>query len=382
MYRLAVLLVLSQLTVAQTFTHKTLYNFGASTKDGIGPYSGLVMDKAGNLYGTTYTGGGSTACSGGCGTVFKVTAKGKETILHAFVSTDGANPMVGLVMDSTSNLYGLTSVGGIAQAGTAFKITAAGKFSVLHQFGRTATDGLAPSGPLTIDSAGNLYGTTYGGGTVNAGTVFKLSPRGVETILHSFTYVQPEGANPIGNLIRDSSGNLYGTTTTGGVNDAGIFFSLSASNVETILYNFCSQQDCADGGQPSYIVRDTKGNFFGETFAAGIIYQLTPQGLETPLFSFCLPGGIDCADGGSGYGPLTLSNGTLYGTGNENGTNQVAYSMTTAGSEQDIYDFETFSNGTQPFGGMIMGPGGNLFGTTYTGGAHGSGTVFELVKSK
>jgi uncharacterized repeat protein (TIGR03803 family) len=378
---LLVLVVLSQLTFAQTYTHKTLYNFGVSSKDGVGPYSSLVMDKTGNLYGTTYSGGGSTACSGGCGTVFKVTAKGKETILHAFVSTDGANPMTGLAIDSANNLYGLTYAGGVAQAGTAFKITAAGKFSVLHQFGRTLTDGLAPTGPLILDTAGNLYGMTYGGGTVNAGTVFKLSPKGVETILHNFSYTQPEGANPIGNLIRDSSGNLYGTTTTGGVNDQGIFFSLSATTVETILYSFCSQTDCADGGQPSYIVRDSTGNFFGETLGAGIVYQLTPQGVETPLFSFCLPGGIECADGGSGYGPLTLSNEMLYGTGNENGTNQVAYSMTTAGSEQDIYDFETFSNGTQPFGGMILGPGGNLFGTTYTGGTHGSGTVFELIKN-
>lgn len=370
--------VLSQLAFAQTYTHKTLYNFGASASDGKNPYSSLVMDTAGNLYGTTSIGGGSAACSGGCGTVFRVNYRGKETILHKFVNTDGANPLSGLTIDSANNLYGVTSAGGLVNQGTAFKVTAAGRFSVLHQFGRLANDGLIPQGPLAIDSLGNLYGTTYAGGTSNSGTVYRLSSRGVETILYNFNSTLPEGSNPAGNIILDTAGNLYSTTANGGVNGTGMLFQLSPSNVETVLYSFCSQTDCVDGGYPSYITQDTAGNIYGEAGKNGIIFQFS-GGVETPIFSFCLSGGIDCQNGGSGLGPLTLANGSLYGTGLQDGVSQVAYSLTPTGDAQQLYTFETFADGTEPFGGVIMGKGGNFFGTTYAGGTHGGGTVFELI---
>lgn len=382
MYRLLSfwLLLSSSFLAAQTYTHKVLYNFGASSKDGTVPYGGLVADKAGNFYGTTFKGGGSSVCSGGCGTVFKVTPKSKETILHAFVGSDGSNPIAGLVSDAAGNYYGLTNTGGISGFGTLFKITAAGKFSVLHQFGRIANDGSTPEGTLTIDSLGNLYGTTYAGGVNNAGTVFRVTTHGVETVLYSFSYVAPEGSNPLGNVARDSQGNLFGTTGAGGLYGAGILFEINTASQETVLYNFCSQAGCVDGAEPTYISMDALGNIFGETSVSGVVFQFS-NGVLSPFYSFCLDGGVDCADGGSGYGPLTLINGTIYGTGNMNGTNQLAYSLNTSGNFGELYEFENFGKGTQPLGGLISDSKGNFYGTTSAGGGHGSGTVFELIKN-
>jgi uncharacterized repeat protein (TIGR03803 family) len=190
----------------------TLLHSFAGTPDGEDPYSGLLRDNSGSLYGTTQYGGKG----GGFGTVFRLDVKGKLTLLHSFTGTpDGVNPLAGLLRDAAGNLYGTTQYGGTRGGyGTIFKLNAKGKLTLLHSFG-AMPDGQNPYSRLIRDSAGNLYGTTFYGGTSGYGTVFKLVPGGQLIILHSFNY-SPDGAHPIAGLILDKVGNLYGTTSSGG----------------------------------------------------------------------------------------------------------------------------------------------------------------------
>jgi uncharacterized repeat protein (TIGR03803 family) len=190
----------------------TLLHSFAGTPDGEDPEAGLVRDPAGNLYGTTVYGG----TAGGFGTVFKIDTAGTLTLLHSFAGTpDGENPYAGLTGDSAGNGYGTTKYGGTAGGfGTVFKIDRTGKFTLLHSFAGTP-DGENPVSPLVVDPAGNVYGTTFYGGESGYGSVFEIDTTGKLTILHSFNN-SPDGANPMGGLTRDAAGNLYGTTSGGG----------------------------------------------------------------------------------------------------------------------------------------------------------------------
>lgn len=197
----------------------------AGGADGSSPWSALVRDKAGNLYGTTAEGGSKKNCNGnGCGTVYKIASDGTETVLYAFKGgNDGVGPRGDLVLDKSGNFYGTTaSGGGNLEGGTVFKLAADGTESVLYRFCSQAScsDGAAPTGGVVSDRKGNLYGTTdYGGANClpdGCGTVFKLSPNGTETVLHSFGDGSTDGQNPSAGLIKDSAGNLYGTTLGGG----------------------------------------------------------------------------------------------------------------------------------------------------------------------
>lgn len=188
-----------------------LYSF-AGTPDGEDPQASLIRDPAGNLYGTTIYGG----AAGGYGTVFKLDKTGKLTLLHSFAGTpDGENPYAGLVGDSAGNGYGTTKYGGTAGGfGTVFKISTTGKFSLLHSFAGTP-DGENPVSGLVVDPAGNVYGTTFYGGTLGYGSVFEIDTTGKLTVLHSFNG-SSDGSNPLGGLTRDAAGNLYGATSEGG----------------------------------------------------------------------------------------------------------------------------------------------------------------------
>ncbi len=225
------------------YTESVLYRFAGGTVDGSNPLASLIMDASGNLYGTTYNGGvGWAGLFTGNGTVFKLTPSTsngvttyQETILHSFAggAADGSNPNAVLIIDASGNLYGTTQNGGTNNNGTVFKLIANGNGSytesVLYSFG-SGTDGANPYAGLITDASGNLYGTTNGGGTNGNGTVFKLTATGnsdyTENVLYSFG-AGTDGANPLSTLITDTSGNLYGTTSGGGVNGNGTVFKIN-----------------------------------------------------------------------------------------------------------------------------------------------------------
>ena len=242
-----------------------LYDVPASTR------AGLIMDAAGNLYGTTFLGGNFSS-----GTVFKLAPSGNVTVLHMFGETpdDGVLPQARLVMDSAGNLYGTTGNGGANTFGTIFKIDTAGNYNVLHSF--TGADGAYPSAGMMLDAAGNLYGTTFDGGANNLGVVFKLDTGGNLTVLHSFTGGH-DGAKPISDLIRDAAGNFYGTTAQGGDAGFGTVFRVDASGNVTTLHTFNNTDGSnAAGG----LVMDTAGTLYGTTFQGGtagqgVVFKLT-----------------------------------------------------------------------------------------------------------
>ena len=201
-----------------------LYAFPSSLEASL-PGGSVIEDANGNLYGTTAWGGGAACVN--CGTVFKLrTTGGTFTVLHAFAGgTDGQLPYSGLLRDVAGNLFGTTYLGGAFNGGTAFKLNSTGKETLLHSFG-AQTDGVQPQGALTHDSAGNLYGVTYSGGEFGYGTVFKMDNTGKETILYSFSG-EADGLGPDAGVILDAAGNLYGTTLSGGAFGNGTIFKIA-----------------------------------------------------------------------------------------------------------------------------------------------------------
>ena len=196
---------------AQAQTDTVLHRFTGSPDGALPYYGNLIADPAGNLYGTTPSGGGADA-----GVVFKLNQSG-ETVLYRFTGgADGGDPQAGVILGAGGNLYGTTFSGCSGASGVVFKLDAAGNETVLHSF--TGPDGWGPWAGLVQDPAGNLYGTTAKGGRWGYGTVFKLDTAGVETVLHSFAgYRRNGGSQPLAGLVRDSQGNLYGTTNLGGI---------------------------------------------------------------------------------------------------------------------------------------------------------------------
>jgi uncharacterized repeat protein (TIGR03803 family) len=292
-------------------TETVLHSFGYS--DGAFPESGLLRDKAGNLYGTTSEGGVS-----GYGTVYKLSESGTLSVLHSFAGypSDGANPDRGLVRDAKGNFYGTTYSGGTHDEGTVFEVSATGKETVLHNFGYS--DGAFPLATLVVGAAGNLYGTTSVGGVYGFGVVFKLSKTGEETILHSFAGNPSDGEGPYGGLIRDAAGNFYGTTVSGGSKClCGTVFKVDTAGSETVLYSFSASPD---GYYPTRgLVRDAEGNLFGTTVSGGssnggTVFEVSKAGNETVLYDFSQEG--DTPEGGLVQDSL----GNLYGTASRGGS--------------------------------------------------------------
>jgi uncharacterized repeat protein (TIGR03803 family) len=372
-------------------TYSLLYSFQCSP-DGKTPESGLVQDSSGNLYGTTVNGG-----QYGYGTVFKMTLGGAETVLHSFAGppSDGGYPDYGgLTLDAAGNLYGTTSGGGQFGGGTVFNVTATGTESVLYNFCSRpgCQDGGGPLGGIVRDSAGNLYGTTVTGGTdgicCSYGTVFKLTPGGTESVLHTFEFSSTDGAFPSGNLTGDPSGNLYGTTQAGGAYTVGTVFEVSANGAESLLYSFKGSP--TDGALPlgGSLLRETSGNLYGVTEiggadGTGVVFKLTPEGTESVLLDFNGTGGGAPLDG-----LAKDAAGNLYGTtyADGSGTSCVSYGcgvlfgLTTTGTEIVLHNFtlSSSSDGANPYGGVVRDPSGNLYGTLAYGGALGCGAVFKF----
>jgi uncharacterized repeat protein (TIGR03803 family) len=244
---------------------RVLYSFGGGADGGF-PHAGVVRDASGNLYGTTQS-GGDPSC--GCGVVFKLDTNNKEHVLYSFKGgADGAQPFGNLVLDGKRNVYGTTFIGGDSscQCGVVFKVDKNGTEHVLHAF--TGPDGAGSTGGLVRDRAGNLYGTTMGGGAYKEGVVFKIDPTGKESVLYSFTG-GADGAAPITSVVRDPAGNLYGTTDSGGSGcffGCGVVFKLAPNGHETVLHTFNE----TDGAQALDLVRDPAGNLYGTTLEGGI----------------------------------------------------------------------------------------------------------------
>jgi uncharacterized repeat protein (TIGR03803 family) len=257
----------------KTGKETVLYSFTGSGGDGEYPNAGLLRDNKGNLYGTNEWAGAS-----GYGTVFKVGKTGKETVLHGFGGSDGAYPFAGLVRDSKGNLYGYTAGGGTYSAGTVFMVDDTGTETVLWNFSGGADGGYPFYGYLVRDSKGNLYGTTEGGGASGYGTVYKLTPAGKESVLYSFTGTGGDGGWPYAGVVRDASGNLYGTTDVGGASGYGTVFMVGKTGKETVLHSF----DYSDGESPfAGLLRDAKGNLYGTTYLGGasgygVVFEVTP----------------------------------------------------------------------------------------------------------
>lgn len=325
--------------LSATGAESVLHSFAGSPKDGQAPVGGLIRDGAGNLYGATVAGGAF-----GYGSVFKLAVTGQETLMHSFLGTraDGQSPAGGVVRDTGGNFYGLSG-GGVFKKGVVYKITPNRNESVLYNFGANYADGQYPSASLVSDTAGNLYGVTSQGGVHSAGTVFELSAVGMETVLHSFSGVPGDGANPAGGLIRDQAGNLSGSTFDGGSggctigsgSGCGVVFRLNAKGKEAVLYNFTEVPDGA--GPLGALVRDSAGNMYGTTYY----------------------GGTGSCDDGNGIGC------------------GVIFKVTSTGQESVLYNFTGTPDGAYPQAPVVRDSEGNLYGTTYYGGAYGCGTVFK-----
>ena len=364
---------------------ETLYSFTGGT-DGANPYFGnLILDAAGNLYGTTFAGGSSS----GAGVVFMVTPAGGEKVLYSLSSASGCSPTGGVIRDAKGNFYGTTTGCGANGSGTVFKITAGRTGTVLYNF-TGGSDGGQPFSGLLRDDAGNLYGTTNEGGAagcfgLGCGTVFEVTPDGIETVLHAFAG-GADGENPVGSLVRDSEGNLYGTTGQDGAGCCGTVFQLTPSETENILFSFNFSDGTGPG--PNRLVRDAGGNIYGTTSGGGAsgggtIFKIAADGTESTLYNFT--GG---ADGFAPYGGVIRdAKGNLYGTAfqgagidcNDDGCGTM-YVLTPAGKFQVLHTFTGGRDGGNPAAGLVMDQAGNLYGTTYTGGAHGYGTVFKLTR--
>jgi uncharacterized repeat protein (TIGR03803 family) len=314
-----------KITPAGTLT--TIYNFCflTSCADGSYPMGGVTLGFDGNLYGTTQTGGGA----GKAGTVFKVTPLGTLTTLHAFGNgTDESVPVYTTLQGQDSNTYGVSVGQYVGQYGAFFKITPSGGFSVLHDF--AYKDGTYPNLP-TQGTDGNFYGTTVFGGSKNLGVVYKMTTAGKVTVLHNFTGYPSDGTYPKGILVQGSDGNFYGTTYQGGSNNQGSIFKITPAGVLTIIHNFIYKFPSFDGQLPQAgLALGPDGNFYGTTGGGGTkgygtLFKVTPAGTETILHNFCDP---TCT---SIYPatPMTLhTDGKFYGNTNGNSLGgSVFYSL-------------------------------------------------------
>ncbi len=398
----------------ETPSLSVLYTFTGGP-DGKSP-SGVIENRSGDFFGTTAL-GGAPSCSHGrddCGGVFElVSGTGAEFYLHVFATpSEGSGLESGVIQDPQGNLYGVATGGGDKTGGgVVYRLNAAGAETILHTFDRVQgfQEGWFPMG-IIGDAAGNLYGSTYYGGSVicestfeGCGVIFRIDSAGAYSALYSFTGPPTDGSRPNGPPIRDGAGNLYGTTFYGGpatvVNyglGAGTVYKVDPRGVETIVYNF---NGVTDGGSPtSGVIRDNAGNLYGvaqETGEGGgvsnngVVYKLDTGGNLTVLYAFT--GG---ADGGGPTGPLTLNpaTGDLYGTAGYGGLHGggVIFKVNSASGEETVlYSFTGLADGGEPQSAVILKSGANgdtyqLFGTTYVGGDNnacdgdGCGTIYQL----
>ena len=355
-----------------TATLTTLHSFLSDT--GSEPVGNLVQGDDGNFYGTTQVGGN------GGGTVFRITPAGVATNLYAFPTSGLGTPAGGLSKGNDGSFYGVTT----NDSGTVFKITPAGVFTIMHIFadGTVPLDGTLPEAPPVQGSDGNFYGTTYEGGANGDGTVYRMTPAGAVTILHSFG--GDDGANPDAALVQGSDGNFYGTTFAGGGTTAaggnlGTAFQITPSGGLTSLHTFTSDDGGGDLVAP--LVQGSDGNFYGTTAgdgkdgSSGTIFQLAPTGGFKVLHAFAV------SDGDLPMDSLVQgSDGAFYGTTSGGGADSygTVFRITAAGDFTVLHSF-VGSDGLFSTSGLIQSSDGTFYGLTKLGGGTGGfGTFFKL----
>ncbi len=374
---------------AAAASEQVLYSFSGGN-DGGNAATGLILDRSGNLYGTTVVGGESA-----CGTVFKLTPRAtppwSETVLYSFgCFSDGKNPHGGVTFDPKGNLDGTTVSGGSGPScgssgcGVVFQLTPTTE-NVLHDFvgGR---DGFGPGGGVTFDASGNLYGTTPDGGAHSQGIVYEITRGGRERIVHTFTGGKDGGVGSLGLLLLESGG-LFGVTEEGGAHGAGTVFRLTRGGKRWVLNTLYAFKGTPDAASPyGGLVADAAGDLFGTTYygganGIGAVFQLTGNAKgryrERVLYSF--KGG---SDGSSPTSTLALAGSHLYGTtsagGGSCGCGTIFRVNIASGAESVLHAFGSGADGAYPYYGLTKGAKGVFYGTTVAGGSLGQGAVFEF----
>ena len=402
--------VLTTAVPALAQTERVLHTFNGPG-DGSQPFGDLLLDRAGNLYGTTLFGGAYSE-----GSVFQLSPTGAGGFVYHLLYSfnpnigDGSNPYGALVFDKAGNLYGTTYAGGVGKYGTVFKLSpqSGGVWaeSIVHSFRSQQNDGRYPLAGLLIDSTGNLYGTTSQGGTgttcgsSGCGTVFVLMPRSgdlwIEKIVHNFAGGTTDGSSPVASVVLHA-GKLYGTTQVGGAGgsvNSGTAFELAPNGnsgwTETILHSFTNGG--TDGYNPdASVVFDSAGNLYGTTNSGGAnnygtVFELSPSSgggwTEAVIHDFYSIPGVDGVYPESAGLTFDVS-GNLYGTTSGGGANAngIVYKLSPAtGSgwtESVVFTFNG-SDGNQPVSGVILDQKGNIYGSTEYGGANFGGTAFKI----
>jgi uncharacterized repeat protein (TIGR03803 family) len=374
--------VLSVIPVSAPGTRlSTLYSF-TRPKDGGAP-NALTLGTNGILYGTTQSRGRYFA-----GTVFTVSTNGAVAApLATFTGTNGSHPS-SLTLGTDGNFYGTTQSGGtnsdgdVNYAGTVFRLSTDGALNDLYSF-TGDIDGANPYAPLVQASNGNFYGATTEAGSVGYGTLFSISPVGAFNALYSFTNGS-DGTGPLAALIQATDGNLYGVTGGGGAANLGSIFRVSSNGAPVNFYSFPGGQN---GSRPNALVQGDDGNFYGTTMASsigpfqfyGIIFRITLNGQFSILYTLNTAdghyphAGLIQASDGNFYG--TTFNGGAFGSGFGNGT---IFRIAPNGAFATLASFDGFNDGLNPSAALVEGPDGALYGTTTAGGWGGQGTVFRL----
>ena len=386
---LMVLVLAVAMQPAQAQHFHVLHEFQNGPFDGASPAGALVRDEAGNLYGTTGHGGLNQE-----GVVYKIDPSGAESILFSFDGTNGAGPFAGLVLDQAGNLYG-TAGAGPNDEGVIFRVSPSGEETVLFDFPAKLPIGpIQPIGGLLMGRGGNLYGATTLGGNGNCidgcGTIYRLDTAGKAHMLHQFTG-GADGFSPLGSLIADADGNLYGVAQVGGDfncsadpfegEGCGTVFRIAKNGKFTVLHAFHGGTD-GDIPQAGLVLNKATGNLYGATTGGnksgnGLIFQISPKGKYKVVHQFT------GTDGSSPNGGLILDEaGNIYGTTQGGGANGLgtAFALNPTFQLKVLHSFTGGRDGFAPLTGLTRDPAGNLFGTAFKNlrTKHDVGDVFEI----
>jgi uncharacterized repeat protein (TIGR03803 family) len=368
---------------------QVLLSFGHETPVVVSP-SGLVLGKDGNLYGTALGGDYDR------GVIFKLTRTGVESVVHSFnpATGDGGEPS-GLILGSDGNFYGTTIAGGTNDAGTVFELTSDGTESVVYSFKGPPSDSAYAASGLFQASNGNFYGTSDFGGPENKGTVFEVSPSGIETVLYSFGSVANDPAGDYSSLVESDDGNFYGVSDVGGMSSKGAVFKITPEGILTLAHSFTGGSNDGIDHYRRALLKGKDGNFYGVAGNGGpknggIVYKLTPAGEETIVYAF----ESDSKVGSGPEGTLVEDvDGNLYGAAQYGGSSRTTPANPNADPSGSIFEISAAGNavllsnfgptnadGTHPSGPLVLGQDGTLYGVTSSGGTNDSGVFYEITR--